>query len=500
MKRLLTFVTVDRVFALSTLIGVLLVIGCASSSNKKTSSTFAVGGTVSRLKGTGLILQDNGGNNLPVTANGSFTFSTALATGAAYSVTVSTQPSTPSQNCIVTNGNGTVASATISNVVVTCLNTTTAVIVTDSNNNRVLVYDAPVSTGQSANVVLGQLNFTTATTGTTASTMNQPVSTAEDSAGNLYVADGLNCRVIQFQPPFTNGMNASVVLGQPNLSTGNCPVGISASTLGNNTTANGDQVDSVAIDSSGDLWVADSASSRVLEYQPPFSNGMAATLAIGQADLTSGNPNQVLGGGAPPTSSSLFDPGLFTFDSSGNLWIPDLNNNRLLEFKPPFTTGMAASLVLGQADFTQNSGNQGGAVAANTLSFPVGAAFDSSGNLWVADALNNRVLEFEPPFSTNMAASLVLGQANLTDNLPNQNLLAPTSATLSLPFQVMFDSNGQLYVPDFGNNRTLVFAPPFSTGMNATLVIGQGNFVTATQATTAAGQTGPRGVTAGPPL
>jgi hypothetical protein len=64
----------------------------------------------------------------------------------------------------------------------------------------------------------------------------------------------------------------------------------------------------------------------------------------------------------------------------------------------------------------------------------------------------------------------------------------------------MFDSNGQLYVPDFGNNRTLVFAPPFSTGMNATLVIGQGNFVTATQATTAAGQTGPRGVTAGPPL
>jgi len=84
--------------------------------------------------------------------------------------------------------------------------------------------------------------------------------------------------------------------------------------------------------------------------------------------------------------------------------------------------------------------------------------------------------------------------------LANQGLLAPTGGTLNLPFQVMFDSNGQLYVPDFGNNRTLVFAPPFSTGMNANLVLGQGDSVSATPATTAVGQNGPRGVTAGPPL
>jgi hypothetical protein len=495
MKRHLTFVIVGRVFAPSALIGVLLFIGC--SSGKKGSGTFTVGGTVSRLKGSGLVLQVNGGNSLPVPANGSFVFTTALASGTAYSVTVSTQPSNPSQNCSVMNGSGTVTNATISTVAVTCLTTTSALIVTDDGNNRVLIYDAPFGTGQSANVVLGQSNFTTATIGTTASTMNQPSSTAEDNAGNLYVADNVNCRVTQFRPPFSDGMSASVVFGQPNLSTGNCPVGISGSTLGNSNSIGGDEVLAMTFDSSGALWVADSGSSRVLKYQPPFSNGMAATLAIGQADLTSGSPNQ---GGASATSTCLSDPGLFVFDSSGNIWIPDLINNRVLEFKPPFATGMVASLVLGQADFTHNSANQGGAVRANTLSDALGAAFDSSGNLWVTDSLNNRVLEFQPPFTTNMTASLVLGQADFTHNSANQGGAAPTSATLSFPGQIMFDSSGRLFVSDLSNNRTLVFTPPFSIGMNASLVIGQGNFASATPAMTAVGQNNPIGVTAEPPL
>ncbi len=81
--------------------------------------TFTIGGTVSGLLGTGLVLQDNGGNNLSVTANGSFTFSTALASGAAYKVTVLTQPSSPSQTCTVTNGGGT-ATANVTNVQVAC--------------------------------------------------------------------------------------------------------------------------------------------------------------------------------------------------------------------------------------------------------------------------------------------------------------------------------------------------------------------------------------------
>ena len=76
-----------------------------------------MGGTVSGLSGT-VVLQDNGGDNLSVSANGSFTFATRLAGGAAYSVTVKTNPS--GQTCTVTGGSGTIGSANVTNVAVSC--------------------------------------------------------------------------------------------------------------------------------------------------------------------------------------------------------------------------------------------------------------------------------------------------------------------------------------------------------------------------------------------
>jgi large repetitive protein len=84
-----------------------------------TTVTYTVGGTVSGLSGTGLVLQDNSGNNLPVSANGSFTFSTPVASGSTYSVTVYTQPSGPAQNCVVLGGGG-AATANITAIQVNC--------------------------------------------------------------------------------------------------------------------------------------------------------------------------------------------------------------------------------------------------------------------------------------------------------------------------------------------------------------------------------------------
>jgi Putative esterase len=79
--------------------------------------TYAVGGSVSGLSGT-VVLQDNGGDNLSVSANGPFSFATKLAGGAAYNVTVKTNPS--GQTCSVTNGSGTIGSADVTNVAVSC--------------------------------------------------------------------------------------------------------------------------------------------------------------------------------------------------------------------------------------------------------------------------------------------------------------------------------------------------------------------------------------------
>ena len=84
------------------------------------SSTFTVAGTVVGLMGRGLVLQNNGADDIGVDANGEFRFPMPLASGATYNVTVRTQPSDPSQSCTVTNARGTIGNANVGNVVVSC--------------------------------------------------------------------------------------------------------------------------------------------------------------------------------------------------------------------------------------------------------------------------------------------------------------------------------------------------------------------------------------------
>jgi hypothetical protein len=85
-----------------------------------TTNSFTVGGTVSGLGGSGLVLQDNGGDPLPVASDGSFTFAKPVASGAQYAVTVQTQPTQPWQSCSVTAGTGIVGAGAVSNVQVAC--------------------------------------------------------------------------------------------------------------------------------------------------------------------------------------------------------------------------------------------------------------------------------------------------------------------------------------------------------------------------------------------
>jgi N-acetylneuraminic acid mutarotase len=83
-------------------------------------NTYTIGGTVSGLVSSGLVLQDNGADNLTISANGNFSFATALQSGGTYSVTILTQPS--GQTCSVRNGSGSVAAADVTNIAITCGN------------------------------------------------------------------------------------------------------------------------------------------------------------------------------------------------------------------------------------------------------------------------------------------------------------------------------------------------------------------------------------------
>jgi len=306
------------------------------------------------------------------------------------------------------------------------------------------------STGMAASLVIGQADFNSSSPVTTQTGLYIPGSSAFDAAGNLWVADSYNNRVLMFKPPFSNGMAASLVIGQGDF-THNVP---------NTNATRLNSPGGIAFDAAGDLWIADSDINRVLMFKPPFATGMAASAVIGQPLFTDW---------APGTSqTTLYDPLGLGFDASGNLWVADQGNGRVLMFKPPFTNGKAASLVIGQPDYVTG----GGFTSQTRLNGPVGVGFDASGNLWVADLFSNRVVLFKPPFSNGMAASLVIGQEDFTHYGSTYN-----QTRLNAPRALGFDASGNLWVSDFRNNRVLRFAPPFSTGMAASLVIGQPDFV-----------------------
>ena len=111
-------------FGVSTLFAMAcaVLIGCSGGGSKLTTPaapvTYTIGGTVSGLTATGLVLENAGGNSLTVSANAStFSFSTPVPTNDVYSVTVATQPA--GESCVVSNGNGT-ATANVTSVAVKC--------------------------------------------------------------------------------------------------------------------------------------------------------------------------------------------------------------------------------------------------------------------------------------------------------------------------------------------------------------------------------------------
>ncbi len=337
----------------------------------------------------------------------------------------------------------------------TPVSTAATLVVADNLNNRVLVYNPPFLTGMNASVVLGQPDFISSTPAITQSGLQGPYGVLLDQSGNIFVADYGNSRVLQFKPPFSNGKNAAVVIGQTNFTSALSPVPPTATSLNHPT--------GLAMDGSGNLWVADFLNNRVLEYKPPFTTGMAASLALGQTSLTS-----IDGGTA---RNLMAGPDGIAFDPAGNLWVADLHNYRVLEFtpSPSFSTGMNANVVLGQATFTTS----GFGTTQSTMNAPNAVAADANGNVYVSDSKNNRVLVFKPnpTFSNGMNAAIVIGQSNFTSATA-----ATTQSGLSSPDGLGFDKLGNLFVSDQFNNRVMEYTGTFSNGMNATRVIGQANF------------------------
>jgi len=165
-----------------------------------------------------------------------------------------------------------------------------------------------------------------------------PEALAVDNEGNLFVADTLMHRVVMFKPPFFNGMDASVVLGQDGWYKDQANHGASTDSKGLNNPRG------LALDKDGNLYVADDYNQRVLRFKRstgaalPFTNFQAADVVIGQSGSFT---SATIGNGA---SQFNFPKGI-AFDASQNLLVADFYNNRVQKFSPPYT-GAATSLTV----------------------------------------------------------------------------------------------------------------------------------------------------------
>ena len=338
--------------------------------------------------------------------------------------------------------------------------------VSDSGNNRVLVYTMNADGTFSSRIptnVLGQSNYYTNATNATQNGMNAPWGLAYDSVNSrLFVAQNAYNRVTVYSvASITDGQNATNVLGQPNYTTSTAA-----------TTQNGMNVPTdVAYDSvNSRLFVAQTTGTRVTVYSvSSITNGQNATNVLGQPNYTTTT--------AATTQNGMGLPQYLAYDSANTrLFVSMITANRVTVYSvASITDGQNATNVLGQPNYTTATA----ATTQNGMNAPYGLAYDSvNSRLFVSNNNANRVTVYS-------VASITDGQ-NATNVLGQPNYTTATAATTQNGFNtcrgLAFDAaNNRLYVGDAANNRLTVYSTSVITnGQNAVDLLGeydQTNFI-----------------------
>ena len=320
---------------------------------------------------------------------------------------------------------------------------------------------------QSADLVLGQANFTSNSPGTTSTTLWFPGKAVIDPTTNkVFVVDATNNRVLRYASwsALANGAAAERVFGQPNMNSG-----------GPACTASGfDGPTGIALDNSGRLWVPNYNQNRILRFDNASAantDGVAANGVLGQTNFTSCDVPGL------DDSDTIVAPNDLHVDAAGRLWVADTGAGRVMRFDNAAAkaNGASADGVLGKPDFTTN----GGTPSQNNINYPYALTVDGSGNLFVAESIFNRVLRFNNAAAkaNGANADAVIGQTNFSDF--GSGL---TASTLNSPQGVTTDQYGRLYVADGGNHRVLIFnnAATLGNGAAASNVMGQPDMTSGT--------------------
>jgi len=247
----------------------------------------------------------------------------------------------------------------------------------------------------------------------TSASLFQPGGVAVDANQNLFIADTQNNRIRRVS---VSGVITTIA--------GNGTAGFSGDG-GPATAASLNQPAGVAVDSSGNVFIADYKNGKVRKVS---ADGRISTVAT-------------------PTLTFLFMPAGVAVDSSGNLFIADNNMSRVLKLPPGGSlTAVAGVGEVNPACLPTQSCGDGGPATAAILNRPAGVAVDASGALFVADTRNNRIRKVSP----DGIISTVAG--NGTYGFSGNGGPA-TSATLEYPAGVAVDPFGNLFIADYNNGE-----------------------------------------------
>jgi sugar lactone lactonase YvrE len=266
----------------------------------------------------------------------------------------------------------------------------------------------------------GTLGYTGDGGAASAATLANPSGVSYDGNGNLYFADANNHVIREVS---TTGIITTIA--------GSGIEGYS----GDGATATAAQLDTptgVAVDASGNVYIADSHNHRIRKV----SGGTITTIAGTGTPGFSGDT-----AAAPAAQLSL--PSAVAVDAGGNVYIADTNNQRIRKI-----TGTTITTIAGDGE--ELFAGDGAAASAAVLDTPTGVAVDASGNVYIADRHNQRVRMITATGTISTIAGS--GTANFSGSFSGDGASA-SAATLARPSGVSVDSAGNIYIADTDNQR-----------------------------------------------
>lgn len=457
-------------------------------------TTYSIGGTVTGLSGT-VVLQDNGGDNLSVTASGAFTFATKVNSGAAYAVTVMTQPS--GQTCTVTNGSGT-ASGNVTNVAVACASSSSGVtiggtvtgltgaglVLLDNGGDNLTVsqngsftFKTSVASGKAYAVTVGtqptgQTCTVVSGSGTAGSTNVTTVAvncvgavgkfayTASNTAGMIYAytINSTTGALTQVGSPYPDGTAPAAVSLAPNgkfaFSASNSGKQIYAYTIDqtsgaltavagspfNTGFATGSTYPDIAVDAqSAHLYLASAGDAKVAGFAIDPNSGALAPLA-----------------GSPYTAGTNAG-GIPAFSADGKyLYVVDQNTTggQVSGYSIDSTTGALTPLA-------------GSPFAAGSL--PYWISFTPNNKYAYVSNFNDNTISV---YSVNAGVLTAIGTPVAADGSPQDLTIDSTGAHLYVPVSASGGANGgvDVYTINADGTLTVVTGSPFPVGIGPRFV------------------------------